>query len=105
MRIIESSSFATKKKAFLTGSKWGTKGLQIELHLYASFKKFLPEGCGENACHMDVEEGTTVKDLLGKLHIPLNAPKVIFLNGIHAKGEEILKDGDRLGAFPPVAGG
>ena len=79
--------------------------MQIELHLYASFKKFLPEGCGENACHIDIKEGATVKDLLEKLHIPLKAPKVIFLNGIHAKGDEVLKDGDRLGAFPPVAGG
>ena len=79
--------------------------MQIEFHLYASFKKFLPEGCGDRTCHIDVEEGTTVKDLLGKLHIPINAPKVIFLNGIHAKGDEVLKDGDRLGAFPPVAGG
>jgi sulfur carrier protein ThiS len=77
----------------------------VELHLYASFKKFLPENCGDNSCLMDVEEGTTVKGLLEKLHIPLNAPKVIFLNGIHAKGDEILKQGDRVGAFPPVAGG
>jgi len=79
--------------------------LQVELHLYASFKKFLPGNCGDNYCRLDVEEGTTVKDLLEKIHIPLNAPKVIFLNGIHAKGDEVLKDGDRLGAFPPVAGG
>jgi molybdopterin converting factor small subunit len=27
------------------------------------------------------------------------------LNGIHARGDEVLKDGDRVGAFPPVAGG
>jgi molybdopterin synthase sulfur carrier subunit len=39
------------------------------------------------------------------MSIPPEAPKVIFLNGVHAKGDEVLKDGDRLGAFPPVAGG
>jgi molybdopterin converting factor small subunit len=27
------------------------------------------------------------------------------LNGIHAQGDEVLKEGDRVGAFPPVAGG
>jgi molybdopterin converting factor small subunit len=31
--------------------------------------------------------------------------KIIFLNGIHASGEETLREGDRVGVFPPVAGG
>jgi len=52
-----------------------------------------------------MEEGATVKNLLEKFQIPLDAPKVIFLNGIHARGDEVLKNGDRVGAFPPVAGG
>jgi molybdopterin converting factor small subunit len=37
--------------------------------------------------------------------VPLETVKLIFLNGIHAKDNEVLKDGDRLGVFPPVAGG
>jgi len=47
------------------------------------------------------------KDQMGKksLHIPPEARKVIFLNSIHAQGDEILKDGAWVGAFPPVAGG
>ncbi len=54
---------------------------------------------------MEIDPGTTVQGLLHKLNIPPEAPKVIFLNGIHARGDEVLKEGDRLGAFPPVAGG
>jgi len=54
---------------------------------------------------MEIDPGTTIQDLLHKLRIPPEAPKVIFLNGIHAQGDEVLKEGDRLGAFPPVAGG
>jgi sulfur-carrier protein len=79
--------------------------LRVELHLYASFKKFLPENSRDNSCFLEVGEGTTVRDLLGKVQIPVHSPKVIFLNGIHAQGEEVLKEGDRVGAFPPVAGG
>ncbi len=79
--------------------------MRVDLYLYASFKKFLPEDSRDNFCSVDVEEGTTVKDLLGRVQIPFNAPKVIFLNGRHAKGDELLKEGDRVGAFPPVAGG
>ena len=79
--------------------------MKLELHLYASFRSFLPEKSVGNSCFVEVADGTTVKELLEQLKIPPEAPKVIFLNGIHAKGDEVLKDGDRVGAFPPVAGG
>ena len=54
---------------------------------------------------MEVEEGTRIKELIVRLSIPQESPKFIFLNGVHAEGDEVLKDGDRVGAFPPVAGG
>ena len=79
--------------------------MRIELRLYASFKKYLPGDSPDNTCSVEVEEGATVRKLLEKFQIPFDAPKIIFLNGIHARGEEVLKDGDRVGAFPPVAGG
>jgi sulfur carrier protein ThiS len=79
--------------------------LKVELNLYASFKSYLPENSRGNSCIVEVEEGTRVRELLARMSIPPEAPKVIFLNGVHAKGDEVLQDGDRLGAFPPVAGG
>jgi len=54
---------------------------------------------------LEVGEGTTIKALLENLNVPLETVKLIFLNGIHSKDTEVLKDGDRLGVFPPVAGG
>jgi molybdopterin synthase sulfur carrier subunit len=77
--------------------------MKVELFLYASLKNYLPEGDGKKV--LEVEEGTTVEGLLNKLRIPPGFPKIIFLNGVHARGNEVLKDGDRVGAFPPVAGG
>jgi molybdopterin converting factor small subunit len=55
--------------------------------------------------YLEVAEGTTVKALLENLRVPLETVKLIFLNGIHARENEVLKEGDRLGVFPPVAGG
>jgi sulfur-carrier protein len=52
-----------------------------------------------------VHPGTTIRELLQRMQVPPEAPKIIFLNGIHAQGDEVLKGGDRVGAFPPVAGG
>ncbi|RLC05332.1 MAG: MoaD/ThiS family protein, partial [Deltaproteobacteria bacterium] len=53
----------------------------------------------------DIEEGTTIRELLELSEVPPDACKIIFVNGVHAQEDEILKDGDRVGIFPPVAGG
>ncbi len=79
--------------------------MKIELCLYASLGRYLPEKKEGNSCMVDVGLGTAIRELFLRFHIPLEAPKIIFLNGIHANGDEVLKDGDRVGAFPPVAGG
>jgi sulfur-carrier protein len=79
--------------------------MRIELRLYASLGRYLPEEKEGNSCMLEVQDGTTIRGLFLRLHLPADAPKIIFLNGIHAQGGEVLKDGDRVGAFPPVAGG
>jgi molybdopterin converting factor small subunit len=79
--------------------------MRIELRLYASLGRYLPENGEGNSCYLEVTPGTTIEELLLRQDIPPEAPKIIFLNGVHARGDEILKEGDRVGAFPPVAGG
>ena len=80
--------------------------MKIELNLYASLARYMPdqEG-GDEPAKTEIGEGTTVSQLLETLDVPTNRIKIIFLNGTHANGDEVLKDGDRLGVFPPVAGG
>ena len=79
--------------------------MKVELILYASLRNCLPAQYGKNSCIMEVEEGTTIGKLLAKLQIPPEAARILFRNGVQVKGDEVLKDGDRVGAFPPVAGG
>ena len=79
--------------------------MKVELILYASLRNYLPKQNGGNSCVMEVEEGTPIGKLLADLHVPPEAPRIIFRNGVHVKGDEILKEGDRVGAFPAVAGG
>ena len=79
--------------------------MKIEVRLYASLGRYLPEKNEGNSCTVEAEPGTTIRDLFLRLAIPPEARKIIFLNGIHARSDEVLKDGDRVGAFPPVAGG
>lgn len=79
--------------------------MKIELRLYASLSRYMPAEKGVAPETMEVAEGSTIQALLKDLGVPLDMVKVIFLNGIHARGDEGLKNGDRVGVFPPVAGG
>jgi len=74
--------------------------MKVELNLYASLARFVPR-----TGPLDIGENTTILGLLRRLDVPLEKVKIIFLNGIHASGNETLRDGDRVGVFPPVAGG
>jgi len=80
--------------------------MKIQLNLFASLTRFLPAPEGTDFSNLvDLDEGTTIDVLLDRLKIPREQPKIIFLNGIHAEGTTVLKEGDRLGIFPPLAGG
>jgi sulfur carrier protein len=54
---------------------------------------------------MEVDGSTRVQDILSRLKIPEGIPKIILVNGVHGKKEQVLKEGDVLSVFPPVAGG
>jgi sulfur carrier protein ThiS len=74
--------------------------MKVELNLYASLARFVPR-----TGPLEIDGETTILGLLRHLNVPMDKVKIIFLNGIHASGQEALKDGDRIGVFPPVAGG
>jgi sulfur-carrier protein len=80
--------------------------MKIQLNLFASLTRFLPDPESTGFSNLvEIEEGTTIEALLDHLKIPREQPKIIFLNGIHAETTTVLKEGDRLGVFPPLAGG
>ncbi|RJR49251.1 MAG: MoaD/ThiS family protein [Desulfobacteraceae bacterium] len=79
--------------------------MKVELRLYASLGKYMPEQRSGPSESMEVAEGSTIRAVLERLNVPLDSVKIIFLNGLHASGDEALKNGDRVGVFPPVAGG
>ncbi len=79
--------------------------MEIEVKLFATLRDYLPQGSSRFSCKMEVDGHTRVQDVLLKLKIPEEMPKIILVNGIHGKNDQILKDGDVLSVFPPVAGG
>jgi len=79
--------------------------MRVEVNLYATLKKYMKNEPGGKSSAIDVKDGACVKDVIENLKIPVESVKLIFINGVHAKRDTNLKDGDRLGLFPPVGGG
>ena len=79
--------------------------MKVEVRLFASFTKYLPDDAEGQKVILDLAECTTVKQVLVQLRVPLEEIKLVFINSVHAEIEDVLKDGDRMGAFPPVGGG
>ena len=80
--------------------------MKIELNLFASLARYAPDKTGGHSHRiLDVAEGTTIMELLKRLELPIDKIRMIFLNGLHAAGGEVLREGDKVGVFPPVAGG
>lgn len=77
--------------------------MRINLSLYASLASRLPEKCTGNSCTLELAEGTCIRESLDQLNIGLDEPKVMFIDGVHARLHDMIKDGDGVGIFPPIA--
>jgi len=75
--------------------------ITIDLRLFATLQKFSPPGAGA----YEIEAGASVATLVRLLGIPEIKAKLIFINGVKCTLSSELKDGDRVGIFPPVGGG
>lgn len=75
--------------------------IRIDLRLFVTLSGYLPEN---NEC-LEIHEGTTVDKLIRDLGIPDELVKLIFINGKRQDKAHHLKQGDRVGLFPPVGGG
>jgi molybdopterin converting factor small subunit len=80
--------------------------IEIEIRLYATLRRYRPELKVGEPLFMSLEEGTTLKRVLEEvLGIPMEVIKVVLVNGIYRELDYVLEDDDRVGIFPPVAGG
>lgn len=74
--------------------------MDIEVKCFATLARRSPEGG-----RLSVDSGATPTSVMTRLGIDPGEVKIIFVNGVHAAADAPLKDGDRLGLFPPVGGG
>ncbi len=75
--------------------------MPIELKCYATLDVFQPK----NAEAFALAPGETMGQLIDRLGIPHEEVTLRFVNGKAVQPDYELKDGDRVGLFPPVGGG
>ena len=75
--------------------------MNITVKCFATLSSFQPK----DEEHFPLEAGETVAGLIERLGIAPGMVAVMFVNGVHADGDRVLADGDRVGLFPAVGGG
>jgi molybdopterin converting factor small subunit len=74
--------------------------MELEIKLFANLRKFNPE-----LERIEVDDGTTIRQLFDKAGIPASEVAIVLVNGRHAKLDQPLLDGETVAVFPPIAGG
>lgn len=79
--------------------------MKVQVKLFATMKEFLPGQGDYSSCQVELNQGATAADVLRKLGIPEEIPKIILINGVVVKPDHRLAEGDAVSIFPPIAGG
>ncbi len=80
--------------------------MTITLKLFASLRKFLPEGAKAGVAEIEVPDGSNLAQLIEQFQLPHAMCHLTMLNGAHQKDWETqLEPGVEVSIFPPVAGG
>ncbi len=80
--------------------------MRVEVRLFATLAKYGRGATAGTAVSMNVRAGATLADLLKKLAIPPEEIHLAMIDGRVIQDREIrLREGARIGFFPPVGGG
>jgi molybdopterin synthase sulfur carrier subunit len=78
--------------------------MRLEVRLYATLRQAAPASPA-GVVPLEIPDGATVAQVLGLVKIDPADVRMIMVNGLAAELDHVLKDGDRLGLFPPLGGG
>jgi molybdopterin converting factor small subunit len=79
--------------------------MKLEVALFATLSQYLPPGAQNRRAVIEVKDGATVREVLNQLGVPAEFPNILLVNGRQAQENTVLKDGETLSVFPPLAGG
>lgn len=83
--------------------------MEIHFKLYASLSQYLPEEVQGNGLTIEVPDDSTPHDVLDRHRVPREEAHLVLLNGVYIlpadRDKPVIKPGDTLAVWPPVAGG
>ena len=83
--------------------------MKVTLKLYASLGQYLPANAEKNEVAVEIDDGISAEALLNEHGVPPEHCHLVLVNGHYLAPSEragaILKPGDALAVWPPVAGG
>jgi len=84
--------------------------MHITFKLYATLGDLLPSNAVRNIAEIEVEEGATLHSIIDRFHVPRELAHLVLINGVFVCDADrdqagLLKEGDALAIWPPVAGG
>ena len=84
--------------------------MRITFKLFAMLQDYLPaDGKQDNALALDLTEGTTILQVIERFGLPLKSCHLVLIDGNFVppteRGTRVLKEGETLAIWPPIAGG
>lgn len=83
--------------------------MRITLKLYATLTDYLPAQRTGNKVEVELADGTSVQGALDGFSLPAKLTHLVLVDGNYVAPDDragrVLKDGEVLAVWPPVAGG
>ena len=84
--------------------------MRITFKLYASLTQYLPaDSRYDNRVQLELPEGSPIAEVIAPFGLPERLVHLVLVNGTYVPPEQrlthVLKDGDVLAIWPPIAGG
>lgn len=81
----------------------------LTFKLYASLGQYLPSGAVDNKVTIELALGESLADVIARFDLPERLVHLVLVDGVYVAPEDragrILKDGETVAIWPPVAGG
>ena len=75
---------------------------KITLRVFATFRQYID---GAESVETGLQAGDTVADVLGRLGIPADEARIIFVDGRKSSLTKELSGGETVSVFPAIGGG
>jgi len=81
----------------------------LTFKLYASLGQYLPSGAVDNKARIELAQDETLSELIERFNLPSRLVHLVLIDGVYIAPEDrpqrVLKDGETVAIWPPVAGG